>query len=117
VKPAIVSTLLSTLLPVVFAGLAAGAGCTTMAPAYQRPAAPVPTNLPGGNGDQTAANLPWRQFIREPRLQQVIDQALAGSRDLRRAVLRIESAREFENLCLGDGNGCGLELLADLQIL
>jgi len=93
VKPAIVSTLLPTILPVVFAGLAAGAGCTTMAPAYQRPAAPVPTNLPGGNGDQTAANLPWRQFIREPRLQQVIDQALAGSRDLRRAVLRIESAR------------------------
>jgi len=73
--------------------LAVAAGCTSMAPAYERPAAPVPSSLPGGSGDASAARLPWRQFVREPRLQRVIDQALAGSRDLRRAALQIESAR------------------------
>jgi multidrug efflux system outer membrane protein len=69
------------------------AGCSSMAPAYQRPAAPVPASLPGGSGDATAAAVPWRQFVREPRLAQVIDQALANSRDLRRALLNIEAAR------------------------
>jgi outer membrane protein, multidrug efflux system len=68
-------------------------GCTSLAPAYQRPAAPVPASLPGGHGTATAADLPWRQFVREPRLQKVIEQALAGSRNLRRAALAIESAR------------------------
>lgn len=69
------------------------AGCVSLAPTYQRPPAPVPANLPGGNGSATAAKLPWRQFVRESRLQRVIDQALAQSRDLRRALIQIESAR------------------------
>lgn len=78
------------------AGLAlGGGGCTSMAPAYQRPAAPVPASLPGGSatGTATAAALPWRAFVREPRLQRILDQALAQSRDLRKAVLQIETAR------------------------
>jgi len=80
----------------LLAALAALAGaCTSMAPDYQRPAAPVPANLPGGSADAsaTAARLPWRGFVREPRLQRIIDQALAQSRSLRRAMLQIESAR------------------------
>ncbi|TMQ22143.1 MAG: efflux transporter outer membrane subunit [Deltaproteobacteria bacterium] len=64
-----------------------------MAPPYQRPPAPIPAALPGGDGNRTAADLPWHDFVREPRLQRVIEQALAQSRDLRRAALRIESAR------------------------
>jgi len=72
-------------------------GCVSLAPTYQRPAAPVPANLPsaggGGGGAASAASLPWRQFVREGRLQKVIDQALAQSRDLRRAALQIEAAR------------------------
>jgi multidrug efflux system outer membrane protein len=64
-----------------------------MAPTYQRPAAPVAGNLPGGAGDARAADVPWRQFVHEPRLQQVIQQALAQNRDLRQAAQRIESAR------------------------
>ena len=64
-----------------------------MAPDYHRPAAPVPGSLPGGNGTASAAALPWRQFVHESRLQRVIDQAIAQSRDLRRAVLQIEAAR------------------------
>ena len=69
------------------------AGCVSMAPHYDRPAAPVPTNLPGGEGVARAADVPWRQFVHEPRLVQVLQQALAQNRDLRRAVLNIESAR------------------------
>ena len=65
--------------------------CSSMAPKYERPAAPVPANLPGGAGAQTA--LPWAQFVHEPRLRQVIAQALGQSRDLRKAALDIESAR------------------------
>ena len=68
-------------------------GCVSMAPRYDRPAAPVPSNLPGGEGAARAADVPWQQFVHEPKLQQVVRQALANNRDLRRAVLNIEAAR------------------------
>ena len=68
------------------------AGCASMAPAYERPASPVPANLPGGDG--SAAKVPVAQFVHEAKLRQVIAQALAQSRDLRRAALDIESARQ-----------------------
>lgn len=73
--------------------LAAPLGCATLAPDYQRPPAPVPASLPGGTGTASAAGVPWRDFVREPRLRRVIDQALAQSRTLRKAALQIESAR------------------------
>jgi multidrug efflux system outer membrane protein len=72
------------------------AGCVSMAPRYERPAAPVPANLPGsgnGNGNGSAAELPWRELVREPRLQQVIARALEQNRSLRKVALSIESAR------------------------
>jgi outer membrane protein, multidrug efflux system len=79
---------------VSIAGASVVGGCISMAPAYQRPAAPVPANLPGGTAaTTTAAELPWRQFVHEPRLQKVIEQSLVHNRDLRRAALRVESAR------------------------
>jgi outer membrane protein, multidrug efflux system len=68
-------------------------GCISLAPSYKRPAAPVPANLPGGAGDASAASLKWEEFVREPRLRKVIEQALANNRDLRRAALNIEAAR------------------------
>ena len=85
--------------------LTALTACSSMAPRYQRPAAPVPANLPGANGSgngngsaggnagTSAAELPWRELVHEPRLQQVIAQALAGNRGLRKVALNIESAR------------------------
>jgi len=78
--------------PAAALALALGA-CTTMAPAYERPAAPIPSNLAGGAGTAKAADLPWRQFVREPRLAQVIAQVLSQNRDLRRAALNIQAAR------------------------
>lgn len=74
-------------------------GCT-MAPRYERPAAPVPDAWPGGAAydpaqpsEKTAADLPWREFIRDEKLQKVIEQALANNRDLRSALANIQSAR------------------------
>lgn len=76
-------------------GLIAGvlSGCWSMAPAYERPAAPVPRALPGGNGSAKAADVPFSAFVKEPKLRQVVELALANSRDLRRAAANIESAR------------------------
>jgi multidrug efflux system outer membrane protein len=68
-------------------------GCISLAPDYKRPKAPVPANLPGGAGDANAAALPWKDFVREPKLQKIIEQALANNRDLRNAALNIEVAR------------------------
>lgn len=68
-------------------------GCISLAPTYHRPAAPVPATLPGGAGTQTAADLPWQQFVRDPHLRQIIAQALANNRDLRRAMIEIDAAR------------------------
>lgn len=74
-------------------------GCT-MAPRYERPAAPVPDTWPSGaaydpaqDGEKTAADLPWREFIRDEKLQKVIEQSLANNRDLRSALANIQSAR------------------------
>lgn len=75
------------------------AGCT-MAPRYERPAAPVADTWPTGAaydpaqaGETTAADVPWREFIREPKLQKVIELALASNRDLRSALANIQAAR------------------------
>ncbi|OPY13588.1 MAG: Outer membrane protein OprM precursor [Syntrophus sp. PtaB.Bin001] len=76
-------------------------GCT-MAPKYERPAAPVPADWPAGAAYQGAkpapsapavTTLPWRDFLPETRLQKVIEIALNNSRDLRLAVLNVERAR------------------------
>ncbi|MES2533737.1 MAG: efflux transporter outer membrane subunit [Pseudomonadota bacterium] len=86
--------------------------CGTMAPAYQQPAAPVPATWPSGaayapadapanTGAQPGTNtstapatdLAWRDFVHDDRLRKVIAQALADSRDLRKTLADIESAR------------------------
>lgn len=73
------------------------AGCTTtLAPKYTRPAAPVPWAFPdaAATGSGTpAADMKWRDFVADARLQQVIQMALANNRDLRVATLNIEKAR------------------------
>jgi multidrug efflux system outer membrane protein len=78
------------------------AGCTTMAPEYSRPEAPVPASWPAGPAYQqqsaaptaeAAVDLPWREFFLDPQLQQLIEMALANNRDLRVAVLNIERYR------------------------
>ena len=69
------------------------AGCYSMAPTYERPAAPIPAALPGGAGAEMARDVPWSTFVREPKLRRVIEQALAQSRPLKQALANIAAAR------------------------
>lgn len=89
-------TLTFTLAAVVSAVLT---GCS-MAPHYERPSAPVADTWPSGSAydpaqasEKTAADLPWREFVRDEKLQKVIDQALANNRDLRSSLANIQAAR------------------------
>lgn len=72
--------------------------CTTLAPDYQRPAAPVAASWPASAGERdaaaaVAADLAWHEFFEDERLRRVVELALAHNRDLRVAALNIEQAR------------------------
>lgn len=72
-------------------------GCT-MVPHYDRPDAPVGATWPGDDGSlhsdpAIAANIGWKDFFNDPRLQKLIDLALVNNRDLRVASLNVEKAR------------------------
>ncbi|MFC4929959.1 efflux transporter outer membrane subunit [Massilia sp. GCM10023247] len=79
------------------------AGCMSLAPKYERPAAPVAPSFPelpqvGGTTLPTATseapvNLAWQRFFADARLRQLIEMSLANNRDLRVAILNIEQAR------------------------
>jgi multidrug efflux system outer membrane protein len=80
-------------------GLFLTAGCSTMAPNYSRPAAPVPSAWPGVQEapavsgqvlQKVVADIPWQDFFVDTRLKQLIELALKNNRDLRLAVLNIE---------------------------
>ena len=70
-------------------------GCN-LAPKYVRPAMPVPPSLPVGAADANAvapADIAWRDFFTDPRLQKLIELSLANNRDLRIAVANVAQAR------------------------
>ena len=78
------------------------AGCSAVAPPYERPAAPVadrfsPEPARGGEGATqaatAAADLAWSSYFADPRLRRLIELALAGNRDLRLALSNVELAR------------------------
>ncbi|XAH23398.1 efflux transporter outer membrane subunit [Xylophilus sp. GW821-FHT01B05] len=73
------------------------AGCGSLAPDYQRPAAPIPgTWAPARVAPDTATPAPaldWRSFFLDERLRQVVGLALEHNRDLRVAALNIERTR------------------------
>lgn len=69
-------------------------GCT-MIPDYRRPEAPVPETLASGEAGSgfAAAELPWREFIQDAELRQLIELSLENNRDLRLAALQVEQVR------------------------
>lgn len=88
-------------LALIFGVLVCLSGCT-MAPKSTRPEAPVPAAWPNGpayketqskGGAPAAAELQWRQFFTDERLQKIIGTALKNNRDLRVAALNVERAR------------------------
>jgi len=72
------------------------AGCS-MAPTYERPAAPVPQFFPNNPaqiaGQPLTANIAWQDYFTDPRLKRLIGTALENNRDLRVAVLNIQTAQ------------------------
>lgn len=103
--------------PAALATLAAllAAGCS-LQPVYERPAAPVAATFPEGAAYGApaagaavpslsassssssspsqlalppAADMGWRDFLADPRLQQLVETALQNNRDLRVAMLRV----------------------------
>ncbi|WP_426955467.1 efflux transporter outer membrane subunit [Muricoccus radiodurans] len=79
-------------------GTALLSGCS-LAPDYERPAAPVPAAFPQGSayppvpaGESTADTLGWQAFFQDPALRRLIGIALENNRDLRVAALNVEAA-------------------------
>jgi multidrug efflux system outer membrane protein len=98
------------LIPLLLAG--ALSGCS-MAPRYERPAAPVADSYPATPAVVNAAAPPtpqgkaaydtgWREYFTDPRLQQLIASALEHNRDLRTAALRVEEARSLYDVQSAD---------------
>jgi len=79
--------------------LVAALGGCSLIPEYQRPDAPVAADWPQGEAyPQGAAQaseraLGWREFFRDPALQQLIEVALENNRDLRIAALNVDAYR------------------------
>lgn len=86
--------------PAALTALAAAllmAGCSFI-PTYERPQAPVPqayaAQAAGASANAVpAAPVDWKDYFTDPRLQRLIEAALANNRDLRVAALNIEQAR------------------------
>jgi len=77
-------------------------GCSTMAPNYSRPAAPVSPAWPDGPAytatvstpeQKLMADIPWQEFFVDPQLRKLIAQSLVNNRDLRIALLNIERSQ------------------------
>jgi multidrug efflux system outer membrane protein len=77
-----------------------------MAPPYKRPAPPVagayPADAPPSAGEVVNPSVDWRSVFVNADLQQLIEQALANSRDLRSAALRVEEARALSGIQRAD---------------
>jgi multidrug efflux system outer membrane protein len=82
-----------TFLLILFVALLAGC---SLAPTYTRPEAPVPAAWPASTGQQAekpreaAADVPWKDFFVDEKLQKVVGLALANNRDLRVAALNVQ---------------------------
>ncbi len=92
-------------LPLISIAAALLASGCTMEPRYVRPEAPVAAAFPydgtqaaqpqGTRSAQgaAAADIGWRDFFADARLQRLVDIALKNNRDLRVSVLNVEAAR------------------------
>lgn len=108
----------------VLLGVIAVAGCN-LAPQYEQPAMPVPTNFPpqpklsfeaasGGiarqtvdaqalaPGLQSASETPWQSFFQDPTLRSLISIALLNNRDLQIAVARMDQAEAIWGIQRGE---------------
>ncbi|MCO3937625.1 multidrug efflux transporter outer membrane subunit OprJ [Pseudomonas aeruginosa] len=71
-------------------------GACSMAPTYERPAAPVADSWSGAAAQRQGAaidTLDWKSFIVDAELRRLVDVALDNNRSLRQTLLDIEAAR------------------------
>lgn len=82
-------------LSAAFLASVALSACATMAPDYERPAAPVANTFPYTDErvDGTGESLAWRDVFTDPMLSQLIETAIRNNRDLRVTALNVERAR------------------------
>ncbi len=99
---------ITLILPLVVVALTAGC---TMAPKYVRPDSTAPAAWPEGAAypdSLTATDLPAapqmspQELFPDPRLQQVLDLALANNMDLRLAALNVEKVRAYYKIKQAD---------------
>jgi len=67
-----------------------------LGPRYRRPAVEVPVvtrGQPAPTDPESVADLPWWEVFRDPALRALVEEAVAGSHDLRAAAARVEQAR------------------------
>jgi multidrug efflux system outer membrane protein len=94
-NPFVKTTLRTTAAAALACSLAA---CNTMAPHYDRPAAPVAAAFPAAAASGATTGVApqaqaWQAYFQDARLAQLIAAALANNRDLRVSMLNIEVAR------------------------
>jgi multidrug efflux system outer membrane protein len=90
-------------LALVALTLAFVSGCS-LQPTYERPAAPIAGSFPSGPAYKSAqrgatdttlpaVDIGWRDFLRDARLQRLVEISLANNRDLRVAMLNVQQVR------------------------
>lgn len=93
-------------LALALAVVLAASGCATLVPATPEAQAGIPAEWPlpattaegavsndGTTPTATVADVGWRDFFADPRLEEVVALALDNNRDLRVAILNVERAR------------------------
>ena len=84
-----------TLIPLLIVATALS-GCN-LAPKYVQPASAAPAEWPQGAAYAPAisseAGMPWRTLFADPRLQTVIERALANNQNLQASLANVASAR------------------------
>lgn len=89
--------------PVALLGALLAAGCS-LAPTYERPAAPVTAVWPEdvAPGNRAPAELDWRAYFADAQLQSLISMALETNRDMVLAVARVAEARAQFGIAAAD---------------
>lgn len=84
------------------------AGCTSLAPDYQRPELPVPQQFSLSRNALIPVTTTyhqdtgWRVFFSDPQAQNLIEDALQNNRDLKMATLKVQEARAQYNVTDAD---------------
>ena len=78
-------------------------GCS-LAPDYERPAAPMAAQWkqPAVSTHSAAATLDWPRFVTDASLRSLVELALSNNRDLRQSLLNVEAARALYRIQRAD---------------